>query len=106
MSTVVKKTINVKIDGQEVSVTEGTVVLEAAKLNNCEVSNLCYNRKLKPCAACRTCMVEVNVDGKKDLVYSCTHPVEEGMEIIFYEERKQETDRFYVTIVCGVLNSP
>ena len=31
MSTVVKKIINVKIDGQEVSVPEGTVILEAAK---------------------------------------------------------------------------
>lgn len=30
--------------------------------------------------------------------------IEEGMEIIFYEERKQETDRFYVTIVCGIIN--
>ena len=27
-----------------------------------------------------------------------------GMDIIHYEEKKQETDRFYVTIVCGVIN--
>lgn len=30
--------------------------------------------------------------------------VSKGMEIIHYEERKQEPDRFYVTIVCGVIN--
>ncbi len=91
MSTVVKKTINVKIDGKDVSVPEGTVILEAAKLNNFEVSNLCYNRKLKPFAACRTCMVEITVDGKKELVYSCTQPVEEGMEIRINTD---ETNRY------------
>ncbi len=30
--------------------------------------------------------------------------IAEGMEIVHYEEKKQETDRFYVTIVCGVIN--
>ena len=91
MSTVAKKTINVKIDGKDVAVPEGTVILEAAKLNDFEVTNLCYNRKLKPFAACRTCMVEINVDGKKDLVYSCTHPVAEGMEI---KTNTDETNRY------------
>ena len=30
--------------------------------------------------------------------------VASGMEIVHYEEKKQEPDRFYVTIVCGVIN--
>lgn len=91
MSTVVKKTINVKIEGKEVSAPEGTVILEVAKQQGYDVSNLCYNRKLKPFAACRTCMVETVVDGKKELVYSCTHPVAEGMEIKINTE---ETNRY------------
>ena len=91
MSTVEKKILNVKINGEETTVPEGTVVLEVCKQNNVEVSNLCYNRKLKPFAACRTCMVETVVDGKKELVYSCTHPVAEGMEI---RTATEETDRY------------
>jgi formate dehydrogenase alpha subunit len=91
MSTVVKKTINIKINGEDVSAPEGTVILEVAKQNGHEVSNLCYNRKLKPFAACRTCMVETVTDGKKELVYSCTHPVAEGMEVKINTE---ETDRY------------
>jgi formate dehydrogenase alpha subunit len=65
MSTVEKKILNVKINGEETTVPDGTVVLEVCKQNDVEVSNLCYNRKLKPFAACRTCMVETVVDGKK-----------------------------------------
>ena len=91
MSTVEKKILNVKINGEKTTVPEGTVVLEVCKQNNVEVSNLCYNRKLKPFAACRTCMVETVVDEKKELVYSCTHPVAEGMEI---NTATEETDRY------------
>ena len=91
MSTVEKKILNVKINGEETTVDEGTVVLEVCKKNDVEVSNLCYNRKLKPFAACRTCMVETVVDGKKELVYSCTQPVAEGMEI---NTATEETDRY------------
>ena len=91
MSTVEKKILNVKINGEETTVDEGTVVLEVCKKNDVEVSNLCYNRKLKPFAACRTCMVETVVDGKKELVYSCTQPVAEGMEI---NTATEETNRY------------
>jgi len=91
MSTVEKKILNVKINGEETTAPEGTVVLEVCKQNDVEVSNLCYNRKLKPFAACRTCMVETVVDGKKELVYSCTQPVAEGMEI---NTATEETDRY------------
>lgn len=91
MSTAPNKTCNIKVNGKDVSVPEGTVILEACNQNEVPVSNLCYNRKLKPFAACRTCMVETVVDGKKELVYSCTHPVSDGMEI---STATDETDRY------------
>ena len=91
MSTVHKKDCNIDINGKKVSVPEGTVILEACNQNEVPVSNLCYNRKLKPFAACRTCMVETVVNGKKELVYSCTQPVSDGMEI---NTGTEETDRY------------
>ncbi len=91
MSTVVKKQVAVKVDGKDITAPEGTVILDVAKRNNIPVTNLCSHRNLKPFAACRTCMVEVNVNGKKELVYSCTHPIEEGMEI---RTNTEETNRY------------
>lgn len=91
MSTVVKKIVNFKLNGKDVSAPEGTVIIEAAKQQGLEITNLCYNRKLKPFAACRTCMVEMKVDGKKELVYSCTQPVADGIEVNINTE---ETDRY------------
>ena len=67
MSTVVKKIVNFKINGNEASAPEGTVIIEVAKQHGVEITNLCYNRKLKPFAACRTCMVDIRTpEGKKD----------------------------------------
>ena len=92
MSTVVKKTVHFKINGKEASAPEGTVIIEIAKQHGVEITNLCYNRKLKPFAACRTCMVDIRTpEGKKELVYSCTQPVAEGIEIFTSTE---ETDRY------------
>ncbi|MEE2986886.1 MAG: molybdopterin-dependent oxidoreductase [Nitrospinota bacterium] len=91
MSTVARKTVNFKLNGQDVSAPEGTVIIEAAKQHGVAITNLCYNRKLKPFAACRTCMVEMTVGGKKELVYSCTQPVDEGIEV---RTNTEETDRY------------
>ncbi|MFQ5483510.1 MAG: 2Fe-2S iron-sulfur cluster-binding protein, partial [Nitrospinaceae bacterium] len=91
MSTVVRKTINFTLNDQPLSAPEGTVILDAAKRHGHFITNLCSSPKLKPFAACRTCMVEVKEDGQKNLVYSCTHPVSEGMEI---HTDTEETQRY------------
>ncbi len=91
MSTVVKKAINFTLNGEPISAPEGTVILDAAKRKGVFITNLCSSPKLKPFAACRTCMVETVVDGKKELVYSCTHPVSEGMAV---RTDTEETDRY------------
>ncbi|MBI4389263.1 MAG: molybdopterin-dependent oxidoreductase [Nitrospinae bacterium] len=91
MSTVAKKTVKLKLNGQEVSAPEGTVILDVAKRNGIPITNLCSHRNLKPFAACRTCMVEVRINGQKELVYSCTHPAEDGMEVFIDTD---ETSRY------------
>ncbi|MFQ5673728.1 MAG: molybdopterin-dependent oxidoreductase [Nitrospinales bacterium] len=91
MTTATQKIVTFKIDNREVKAREGIPILEAAKQNGFEITNLCYNQKLKPFAACRTCMVEMRSNGDKELVYSCTQPVAEGIEVTIHTE---ETDRY------------
>ena len=91
MSVVAKKIINFTLNGEPLSATEDTVILDAAKRAGVFITNLCSSPKLKPFAACRTCMVETVVDGKKELVYSCTQPVAEGMAV---QTNTEETDRY------------
>lgn len=74
------KTINVKINGMDVTAPEGSTILEAAKLANIQIPTLCYLKEINEIGACRMCVVEVK--GARSLVASCVHPVSEGMEVV------------------------
>lgn len=71
--------VNIKINGADISVPEGSTVLEAAKLANIHIPTLCYLKDLNEIGACRMCVVEVK--GARTLVTSCVFPVNEGMEV-------------------------
>ena len=71
--------INLKINGMDVSVPEGSTILEACRSINIEIPTLCYMKEINAIGACRICVVEVK--GARSLVTACVHPVTEGMEV-------------------------
>ena len=82
--------VNITIDNQQVSVSEGTTVLEAAKKVNANIPTLCYlhlekSGFLNDVASCRICVVEV--EGRRNLPPSCATPVAEGMKITTNSKR-------------------
>ncbi|MCX6243840.1 MAG: NADH-dependent [FeFe] hydrogenase, group A6 [Bacteroidetes bacterium] len=72
--------INLKIDGIDLTVDEGTTILSAARKANIQVPTLCYHEDLCVAGNCRVCVVEQK--GTKNLVPSCAMPVSEGMDIL------------------------
>lgn len=73
------KTVSIKIDGELVSTTEGTTILQAAKAAEKYIPTLCHLEGLTPVGACRLCIVEVS--GSDRLFPSCTTPVQDGMSV-------------------------
>lgn len=71
--------INLTINGKQISVQEGTTILEAAKQNNIYIPNLCYLSGVHQFGSCRLCVVEV--EGAKTLQPSCMVTVREGMVV-------------------------
>jgi NADH-quinone oxidoreductase subunit G/NADP-reducing hydrogenase subunit HndD len=51
--------INLTINGKQVSVQEGSTILEAAKQNNIYIPNLCYLEGVHKFGSCRLCVVEL-----------------------------------------------
>jgi formate dehydrogenase major subunit len=51
------KIITLTIDGEQVSVPEGTTVLRAAALNGINIPKLCATDSLEPFGSCRLCLV-------------------------------------------------
>ncbi|MGX8796879.1 NADH-dependent [FeFe] hydrogenase, group A6 [Fusibacter sp. JL298sf-3] len=76
--------LNIKINGVDYKVPEGTTVLEASKMANLRIPTLCHlNLKdfgiVNQTASCRVCVVEV--EGRPALVPSCAELCVEGMAI-------------------------
>jgi NADH-quinone oxidoreductase subunit G len=71
--------INAQIDNQKISVSEGTTIIEAAKLLAIDIPTFCYDKDLTLSGSCRICVVEV--EGYRNLVPACSTKVAEGMTI-------------------------
>ena len=76
--------INLKINGQPVSVAPGSTILEAAEKLEIKIPTLCHFKM--DCfhvdhrsASCRICVVEVK--GRPNLAPACSTPAAEGMEV-------------------------
>ena len=98
--------VTLKIDGVEVSVPKGTLIVEAANQIGREIPVFCYHSKLDPVGMCRMCLVmvgtpaidratgkpELSPDGKPVVrffpkpVTACTTPVSPGMEVVTQSE--------------------
>jgi NADH-quinone oxidoreductase subunit G len=72
--------VTLTIDGREVTVPKGTLVVEAAKKLAIEIPVFCYHHKLDPVGACRLCLAEIS-PGPPRPTTACTTPVAEGMVV-------------------------
>lgn len=101
------KSVNLIIDGQAVTVPEGTLVVNAAKMAGIDIPVFCYHPKLQPVGMCRMCLVdigrpvinrqtnqpELDENGKVKIGFgpkldtSCTVVVSEGMVVVTDSEK-------------------
>ncbi|PHX75188.1 MAG: NADH-quinone oxidoreductase subunit G, partial [Actinobacteria bacterium] len=75
--------ITVTIDGFEVAVPKGTLIIRAAEMLGIQVPRFCDHPLLDPVGACRQCLVDVEINGRAfpKPQASCTMPVENGMVV-------------------------
>ncbi len=75
--------ITVTIDGFEVTVPKGTLVIRAAERLGIQIPRFCDHPLLDPVGACRQCLVDIEINGRKfpKPQASCTIPVEPGMVV-------------------------
>jgi NADH-quinone oxidoreductase subunit G len=96
------KQVTLTIDGKQVTVPEGTLVVDAAKKIGVNIPVFCYHPKMEPVGMCRMCLVEIGrpmidratgqavleADGSPKIQFSpkletaCTTPVSNGMVVV------------------------
>ena len=71
------------IDGFEVTVPKGTLVIRAAEKLGIQIPRFCDHPLLEPAGACRQCLVDIEINGRAfpKPQASCTIPVEKGMVV-------------------------
>jgi predicted molibdopterin-dependent oxidoreductase YjgC len=87
-------TTTLTIDGQQVTVPEGTTLLEAAKAQGIDVPVICYHDATTPNGLCRVCVVDV--DGGRTLQPACIAPCTNDTTV---ETRNERVERGRRTIL-------
>ena len=95
--------VNVTVNGIKVSVPDNYTALQAAHEAGVDIPTLCFLKDVNEVAACRVCVVEVDVRGKavKNLPTSCTLKVEEGMNIRTNTPRVRRAVRTNVELILA-----
>jgi NADH-quinone oxidoreductase subunit G/NADP-reducing hydrogenase subunit HndD len=71
--------VTLTIDGKQVTVEEGTMIIEAARAAGIDIPSLCYLKDINVIGSCRVCVVEV--ERAKTLQAACVTPVAPGMVV-------------------------
>lgn len=100
MST--EKMITVTIDGQEVTVPEGTTILDAAAQIDKDIPVICYSDKTTPNGLCRLCVVDVN--NGRTLQPACVAQCQHESQVETDSERVKRNRRTILEMLNSVVD--
>jgi bidirectional [NiFe] hydrogenase diaphorase subunit len=93
--------IRLRLNGLDISVEEGSTLLEAARMYGVPVPTLCHMDGLSPYGACRLCVVEVSTGGRSELVSACTYPAQEALVVRTASERVVRARRLVLELLLA-----
>lgn len=91
--------VELSVDGQSVSVPEGSTLLDACGQCGIDTPTLCYVETLTPVNVCRVCVVEL--EGSRTLVPACSRKAEPGMVIRTDSERVRLSRRMVLEFLAS-----
>jgi NADH dehydrogenase/NADH:ubiquinone oxidoreductase subunit G len=100
--TTSERTITLSIDGEEITVPEGTTLLEAARMLGKDVPVICYHDATTPNGLCRICVVDVN-NGRL-LQPACIAPCQDGATVETRNERVERNRRTILEMLNSAVN--
>jgi predicted molibdopterin-dependent oxidoreductase YjgC len=91
--------VTLTIDGQQVSVREGTTILAACREIGVEIPTLCFLDTLHPVNVCRICVVEL--EGARVLIPSCSRAAEDGMVVHTSSDRVKHSRKLVLELLAS-----
>ncbi|RMC35648.1 formate dehydrogenase subunit alpha [Paracoccus alkanivorans] len=95
------KQVTFMLDGEEVTVPEGTTIWEAAHGRGITIPHLCHKPApgYQPDGNCRACMVEI--EGERVLAASCCRAASEGMVVKSASDRAEKSRRMVMELLLA-----
>ena len=91
--------INLTIQGIDVTVKDGSTVLDAAREAGIRIPTLCYHPDLKPFGSCGLCICKQ--EGSAKIIRACATPAQEGMKIITHDNELYEVRKTILELVMS-----
>ena len=91
--------IQLRINGRDLTVPEGSTILQAARQAGIHIPTLCFLEQRDPLGACRVCLVEV--EGARTLVTACSAPCTAGMVIHVNSARARNARKQVVELLLS-----
>src|SRR5262245_41969392 len=91
--------VTLTIDGQVVTVPEGTTIWDAARRLGIDIPVLCHDPRLDPVAVCRVCAVDVK--GARVAQAACIRQVEAGMEVQTQSEKIERSRKMLTELLLA-----
>jgi predicted molibdopterin-dependent oxidoreductase YjgC len=93
------RAIEIAIDGNKVSVPEGSTILDACKKAGVDTPTLCFAENLTPVNVCRVCVVEL--EGARTLVPACSRKVEPKMSVLTDSPRVRVSRKLVLELLAS-----
>ncbi len=94
--------VTLHIDGNPVTVPEGTTILKAAQQLGRRIPTICYHEHCTANGLCRICVVEIN--GVKPLVPACLTAVREGSAVSTSSVRTERSRRTILEMLASAVD--
>src|ERR1700690_2086765 len=91
--------VSLTIDGQQVSVEQGTTLLKAAQQIGVDIPTICFHEATTANALCRICVVEV--EGQRLLQPACIVKVTQDMKVQTRSERVMRARRTILEMLAS-----
>ena len=100
-NTVESHPVKIILNGKEVQCDSNEYLIDIAKKQNIEIPRLCLHDRLERTANCRLCIVEIELNGKKKIMTSCSTKAAEGMIISTHTPKVLEYRRINLELLLA-----
>ena len=96
-----EKMISLTVNGETVTVPEGTSILDAAAAAGYEIPTLCYLKDVAEGGKCRMCQVSAEYNGRRYLTISCDECAKDGMKIETHSKEALEARKLNLELLLS-----